>query len=176
MNIFNLWYDNIRDYSVLRFIITESDSKSSDRLKRLQSVVNILVKEANANVKEANAQAQVLNKRPMGFPPPGTDVTIYRELITGKPQPVPELIKHRANHLQINDCWIDWACIYDRSLTNDQRKILSCYREAFIVFLMNGDKDRANGVLKLAEYPFTYNLITNELLYSKDVLRSIMNL
>lgn len=176
ISFYNKWYDNFKDYSVLSFINEEVEGlegleglescELENRVKRLNAILNDK-KSLNYTTKYT-----IVNEKP------GKDFEIYRLIIGSNPQPVPELKKYSQeiqDKFKNHKCWIEWAGIYDRRLTAKERKYLGEYRNAYLVFLTTGDIERASGVLKLAQMPFTLNLITMEYLYSEYILKQIMS-
>lgn len=176
MFIYESWYDNIKDYSVLSFIIKEiseikqrhTESLKELLKKRLYAVVINLQENLNLNL---NLKTVLIRDCP------GKDYHIYKTIIGNNPQPVPELKNYPediARKLSTHPCWIEWAAIYDRNLTDDERSILSKYRQVYIKFLFNNDFERAKGVLNLAKYPYTLNLINFKYLYSKKIITDML--
>jgi len=156
--MFALWIDKFgNDYNVLRFILTS---------RHEAQVWKVLEYLTASKVSDITAFAE-----------PGTDFEIYAKLIGNKPQPIPELKRYPLyiqQQYSTHPCWIRWAGIFDRPLTEEQRKILIHYRVAFTSLLLNKFDSHAEKVLVMAERPCTASVITGEFLYSKNILSGIL--
>jgi hypothetical protein len=166
LGLLQIWYDWFKDYSILKHLFQEGlkpvFAGSISKLKRLRALKELI----------PSANAMVLIPEAIG-----TNYDIYKELMNDKPQPVPELMSYTKDIIDkysTDPVWSEWASIFDRSLTRDQRQILKDYRRAFVCFLTNNDKERARGTLELAKHPFTYRLTDPYILYSESVLRYIL--
>ena len=152
------WYITNKTYSVLKFIISNKDKPAY-----LLTVLDSLHVPITVDMK---------------MDPPGTDYAIYRQLIAGAPQPVPELKCYSSEvqeKFKTHECWVGWAGIFDRKLTKSQRVILSHYRAAFLCLLVNGFVQEAYAILKLAEHPVDApGQLTGKIMYSKEVLKEFL--
>ena len=172
ISFYNKWYDNFKEYSVLAFINEEVEKledlqgiELENRIKRLNAILD--------DKKSLNYTRKytIINEKP------GKDFDIYKSIIGSEPQPIPELKKYSKetqDKFNKHACWIKWAGIYDRKISAKERSYLANYRNVYLVFLINEDPERAAGVLKLAEMPFTLNIITMEYLYSEYIIRQML--
>jgi hypothetical protein len=170
IELYQLWVDNIKDYSVLNFILTELKGKKHTDVAQVRKRIYAILTDLSLNLP--------LNlPLPLITTPPGIDYEIYKSIIGANPQPIPELKNYPediANKLSTHPCWIDWAAIYDRKLTQGDRLILNQYREVYIKFLYKNDFKRAKNVLNLATFPFSLNLINLQYLYSKKIITELL--
>lgn len=159
-----LWYTNIKTFSVLKFIL--------DAPHTYEAYVTAVLTEITERSAAPDHKYQRLIESE-----PGQDYEIYRSIISGRPQPIPEL-KNYTEDIQkeyaLHPCWVGWAGIFDRKLTKDERVILSYYRKAFLHLLIDGKHNEAYAIMALAECPFNDDLLTGELLYSVNVLRGTL--
>ena len=157
-----LWYISNKTSTVLEFICNNKDNP-----QYVWAVLDALALEPEKSMQK---------KTQIGLEPPGTSYDIYRKLIAGVPQPVPELKFYPAKiqeQFRTHDCWIGWAGLFDRKLTQKDRVMLSYYREAFLCLLVNGMEQEAYGIMGLAAQPIDIpDQLTGEIMYSKEVLRA----
>ncbi len=157
------WLDKFgNDYEVLKFILTNPHQEQT------WAVLNVLPASLNINLNLIDAENT-----------PGEDFEIYAEILRSSTYQVPELKAYPdkiRRKFGSDICWVYWAGIFDRPLTDDQRTILIHYRTAFLCLLVNGFIENANHILKMAEYPQTCEekRITGAFLYSRDVLRGTL--